>query len=51
MGLGGGIGRRNGLKIRWAKARVGSSPTPGIDECNSVALSASVFGAQAFAVF
>ena len=23
----GGIGRRNGLKIRWEKSRVGSSPT------------------------
>ena len=29
LGRGGGIGRRVGLKHRWAQARVGSSPTPG----------------------
>jgi hypothetical protein len=28
----GGIGRRAGLKIRWGKPRVGSSPTFGMEE-------------------
>ena len=27
--LGGGIGRRAGLKIRWQRCRKGSSPFPG----------------------
>ena len=30
----GGIGRRAGLKIRWALARVGSTPTFGTSEKN-----------------
>ena len=28
-----GIGRRDGLKIRWQRCRVGSSPTSGTKKC------------------
>ena len=34
----GGIGRRNGLKIRWAKARAGSSPAPGTKQYTELQL-------------